>query len=205
MSNVTRPLLVLLISMSLAAPAAVSGQGRFEYTTNSDGSSITITGYDGFGGAITIPTNINGLTVTSIGQTAFQGGAPMTSVTIPDTVTNIGSEAFGGCTQMTNVSMGNGIVDIEWNAFDDCASLVNITIPKSVTNLGESTFTDCTALTGVFFQGNAPSAETIFVAAHKATVYYLPMTTGWGSKFNGQPALLWNAHPDRRWKFRRHQ
>jgi hypothetical protein len=116
----------------------------------------------------------------------------MTSVTIPGTVTNIGYEAFAGCTEMTNVAMVNSILEIEDDAFDNCTSLADITIPQSVTNLGDGTFTGCTALTSVFFQGSAPTAESLFLSAHDVTVYYLSGTTGWGSTFDHQPAVLWN-------------
>ena len=52
------PLLLLLM-----LPAAVQAQD-FTYTTNN--GAITITGYTGPGGAVTIPDMINGLPVTSI-------------------------------------------------------------------------------------------------------------------------------------------
>src|SRR5438445_6062883 len=57
------PLLFLLI-----LPAAV--QAQFDYVTNDD-NTITITGYTGPGGDVTIPNTINGLPVTFIGDYAF--------------------------------------------------------------------------------------------------------------------------------------
>jgi hypothetical protein len=77
---------ILLGLLLLAAPAAVRAQ--YTYTNNADGVSITITGYTGHGGAVTIPTNINNRLVTSIGDYAFEQAA-VTSVTIPGSVTNI--------------------------------------------------------------------------------------------------------------------
>jgi hypothetical protein len=71
----------------LSAPAAM--QAQYAYTTNSDGISLTITGYSGLGGDLTIPTNINGLTVTSIGASAFFGNYTLTNLTIPASVTNL--------------------------------------------------------------------------------------------------------------------
>jgi hypothetical protein len=41
----------------LAAPAPVRAQ--FSYITNSDGASVTITGYTGSGGAVSIPASTN--------------------------------------------------------------------------------------------------------------------------------------------------
>ena len=89
------PLAILLL---LAAPAA---QAQFSYSTN-DGT-ITINGYTGSGGALTIPIRINGLPVTSIGTSAFISLTSLTSVTIPDSVTSIGDSAFAYCIELTSV------------------------------------------------------------------------------------------------------
>lgn len=54
----------------------------------------------------------------------------------------------------------------------------------------------CISLTGVYSQGNAPSADsTVFTGDNNATVYYLPGTTNWFSPFGGRPAVLWNPQP----------
>jgi hypothetical protein len=59
--------------------------GDYIYTTNT--GTVTILGYTGPGGAVTIPDTINGLPVASIGDNAFEGSS-LTSVTIPDSVTS---------------------------------------------------------------------------------------------------------------------
>jgi hypothetical protein len=69
------------------------------YATNN--GTITIIGYAGFGGAITVPATVYGLPVTSIGTNAFAYNSSVTSVTIPSSVTNIGDEAFYLCTNLT--------------------------------------------------------------------------------------------------------
>ncbi len=56
---------LLLLTLHLLA------QTQFTYTTNN--GSITITGYSGPGGPLTIPAIITGLPVTSIGTNAFEG------------------------------------------------------------------------------------------------------------------------------------
>jgi hypothetical protein len=54
-------------------------------------------------------------------------------------------------------------------------------------------FYACTNLAGVYFQGNAPSADSsVFGRDNYAMVYYLPGTTGWGATFAGRPTVLWN-------------
>ena len=72
----------------------------FTYTTNN--GAITIAGYTGAGGAVSIPSVIYGLPVVAIGDHAFQGTS-VTSVTIPEGVTNIGNYAFQGCAGLASV------------------------------------------------------------------------------------------------------
>jgi hypothetical protein len=75
------PLLLFLLS----ARAANAGQsGDFTYST--DGTNVTITGYTGSGGVVTIPQTISNLPVTSIGFEAFGNVTNLTRVTIPDSV-----------------------------------------------------------------------------------------------------------------------
>ncbi len=83
----------------LALPAMV--QAQFNYTTNN--GTITITGYTGSDGAVTITATINGLPVTAIGPGAFSY-SPITSAMIPDSVTNIGSGAFYDCFSLRDIA-----------------------------------------------------------------------------------------------------
>ena len=78
-------LLPLLLVLML--PAVV--QAQFTFTTNN--GTITIIGYAGPGGAVTIPDTINGCPVTAIGTNAFYDCFSLTRVTIPSNVTGIGS------------------------------------------------------------------------------------------------------------------
>jgi hypothetical protein len=136
----------LLPLLLLALPAAVHAED-FIYTTN-DGA-ITITGYNGPGGAVTIPDTINDLPVTGIGNAAFAHCTSLTSVTIPNSVTSIGDWAFEFCTSLTSVAIPNGVTAIGSDAFFDCASLTSVTIPNSVTNIGAGAFLACTSLAAI--------------------------------------------------------
>jgi BspA type Leucine rich repeat region (6 copies) len=113
------PLLVALGILGLIQTA----EAQFDYTVQN--GTITITGYYGSGGAVTIPATINGTNVTSIGENVFEFIFSLTSVTIPNSVTNIGSAAFVCCTSLTTVTIPNSVTSIEIDAFDGCTSLTS--------------------------------------------------------------------------------
>jgi hypothetical protein len=113
------------------------GSGDFEYEYTATG--VTITGYTGTGGAVTIPSTIDGKPVTAIGNDAFYNkssgtGKGLTSVTIPDSVTSIGNYAFG-YNKLTSVTIPNSVTRIGNNAFIS-SQLTSVTIGNSVTTIG---------------------------------------------------------------------
>jgi hypothetical protein len=134
------PLLVLLLVWMW--PAVV--QAQFEYKVE-DGS-ITIIGYTGPGGAVTIPDTIHGLPVTAIGMSAFSMCTSLTSITIPDSVTSIAYSAFAYCTSLAGVVIPDGVIVIENWTFLDCSSLTDMVIPDGVTSIGDWAFARCTSL-----------------------------------------------------------
>ena len=81
------PTLSTLVALLCLAP--VAAQAQYEYVTNN--GTITITGYTGPGGDVTIPDTINGLPVRSIGESAFAGCTSLTNVIIGNSVTSITS------------------------------------------------------------------------------------------------------------------
>jgi len=111
----------------------------FNYTGNSDGITLTITGYTGSDSAATIPSAIDFEPVTSVGFGAFSGISFLTSVTIPNSVISIGQDAFSG-TSLTNVTIPDGVISIGSGAFSYCQTLRSVSIPNSVTDLGSGTF-----------------------------------------------------------------
>jgi hypothetical protein len=114
---------VLLASLLLSAPAV---QAQFTFTTNN--GAITITGYTGSGGTVTIPSTTNGLPVTSIGDQAFYNCTSLTALTIPDSVTSIGHAAFEFCTSLTSITFPSSVTNIGQAAFWGCSSLTVITV-----------------------------------------------------------------------------
>ncbi len=87
--------------------AAVAQEQDFTYSTNN--GTITITGYTGAGGVVTIPGSISGLPVTSIGTAAFQNVFSLTNVIIPTGVNRIGDQAFLNCWGITNVTIPDSV------------------------------------------------------------------------------------------------
>jgi hypothetical protein len=98
------------------------------YTYTTTNGAVTITGYTGPGGPVTIPSLVNGLPVTSIGGRAFESCSGLTSVTIPNSVTSIGDWAFQNCLALTSVTIGNSVDSIGDWAFLGCTSLTAITV-----------------------------------------------------------------------------
>ena len=196
-------LLVLFGLIFLSTPLAATAQGQsgdFYYEFSDSGlSAVTIVGYTGPGGAVTIPAGLwdddlqSMHPVKHIGYSAFGSVTTLTSVTIPSSVTSIGDWAFAGCTNLTSVTIPGSVTTIGGYAFAYSTRLTNITIPGSITVIPNAVFASCSSLQGVFFKGNAPNLVlNVFDGATNAIVYYLPGATRWGATFAGRPAVLWN-------------
>ena len=128
--------------------ASAESSGEWVYTVNAD-QTVTITGYQGWGGAVEIPAVIDGKSVTSIGNGAFRNCPGLESITIPYTVTSIGDYAFESCTGLKRITIPDGVTSIGINAFMDCYSLTSITIPDGVTSIGTNAFYGCSGLTSI--------------------------------------------------------
>jgi len=127
--------------------AASAAEAQFTYTTNN--GALTITGYSGPGGAVTIPSAIGGLPVAGIGTSAFEDNHSLVSIAIPDSVTAIGDAAFDYCYNLTSITIPEGVTSIGNYAFGYCSSLLAFTIPNGVTSIGTGAFDGCTDLTSV--------------------------------------------------------
>ena len=177
-----------LVLLLLVLPA--TAQPQFTWTTNSDGASVTITGYTGPGGAVIIPNSINNLLVTVIGESAFEPGSPelgtnITSVTIPPSVSSIEDFAFEVCESLTTLAIPASVTNIGQAAFNLCGSLTNVFFNGNGPSMQFAAFGECQKLSGAYFYGNAPDVVSVLDAfylrslATDATLYYLPGTFGW--------------------------
>jgi hypothetical protein len=184
------------VVLLFVVPAA---RAQFVYTTNS--GTITITGYTGPGGDVTIPDTINGLPVASIGDFALYSCTSLVRIAIPNSVIRIGSSAFEGCTGVTNVALGKSVTSIGSRAFGGCGYLTTITIPASVTSIQPEAFAMCLSLRSVYFEGDAPTfgAKVFFQYEQlgggvfdPVTLYYLIPFSGWSTvDFYGVPTAVW--------------
>lgn len=120
----------LIFFLALPQLRAATTSDGFVYADN--GTTITIVGYTGSGGNITIPSAINAtLTnepVTAIGPDAFDNCTKLASVTLPTSVTSIGDKAFSGCTSLTSVAIPLSVTSIGIAPFEGCSQLAQINV-----------------------------------------------------------------------------
>jgi hypothetical protein len=222
---------------SVKIPASVTSIGYIAFAQSGltnivIPSTIDNIGYEWFYGCLGLTNVMIPGSVTSISNAAFVFCSNLANVTIPASVTSIGGEAFDGCTSLTSVMIPASVTSIgayafaqsgltyvtiprsvtsigDW-AFGGCNSLTNATIPEGVSSLPSGLFGSSTNLTSLYFQGDAPTFDTIyfppqyspvFYGDTKVTVYYLLGTTGWSNTFGwdqgedsmyGAPTALWN-------------
>ena len=139
------------ISESAGITASAEQEGDYTYSVKSDGT-VTITKYNGSGGAITLPQTLGGKTVTEVGSNVFfklSANKTVTSIVVPNTVKQIDASAFRGCQVLTSITLPNSVTSIGNYAFMNCTALTTITIPASVTSLSKSAFDGCTKLTSI--------------------------------------------------------
>ena len=159
-----------ILAAFLFIAGAVHSQAQFPYPRSQSGdfyysataTEVTITGYTGTGGAVTIPSSIDSLPVTGIGSWygagAFSSNTTLTSVTIPNSVTSIGSGAFQGCTGLTSVTIPSSVTSIGNNAFQGCTGLTSLTIPGDLQNASS------------IFQGFYPLLQSLTFASGSTAI-----------------------------------
>jgi hypothetical protein len=155
------------IAGALLAVLPAVARAQFTFTTNN--GQITITGYTGAGGALTIPSKTNGYPVGAIAPSAFENNANLTTITIPGSVTDIGRGALSGCTKLTSITVhptNSAYCGLSGVLFSkDQATLVAYpagkggyyTIPGTVTSIGDLSFYYCTKLTGITIPASVTS------------------------------------------------
>ncbi len=165
-----------------AGTALAAQEGDYTYTV-SDGNA-TITGYNGTGGAISIPSTLGGYPVVAIEEAAFFEYSSLTSVSVPESITIIGVGAFAACNNLTSVTIGNNVTFIGDYAFQGC-SLTSVNIPNSVRFFGNWTFSYCASLTSVVIgSGVASIGDGAFYNCSSLDSIGIPngiTSIGWGA------------------------
>jgi len=159
--RLARLLRLLAMALFLGSNPELRAQDANSFRYFIDQNSITITGYTGAGGAVTIPANLNGLPVTRIGDYSFFNRRDMTQITLPDSLTTIGRGAFFGCTSLTLVNLPNSLTTIGVDAFYVCRGLTQITFPESLTSIGEYAFYGCTGLRAIDVASANPNYSSV--------------------------------------------
>ena len=142
----SRILTVFVVLLVLVWPSA--GRAQFNFITNAD-DTITITGYAGSGGNVTLPGVTNGYPVTTIGTGAFYNQINLTGVAIPDSVTSIADYVFYGCSSLPLLTIPDSVTNIGASPFWGCSNLTRATIPEKVTSIGDQPFAYCSDLTNI--------------------------------------------------------
>jgi len=96
-----KTILTVLLSTLVLLEADQRTEAQFTYITNN--GTITITGYTGSDGTVTIPDTLGGLPVTGIESNAFPVNTSVTNVLVGSGVTNIDGGAFIGCIRLTSI------------------------------------------------------------------------------------------------------
>lgn len=165
MINANRLIPVVFVLVFFSVSTAPVQAEDYAYVTNN--GTITVTGYTGPGGDVTIPASINGLPVVSIGDWAFKGCETLTNLTIPNTVTTIQEGAFWDCYYLSHIIIPNSVTSIQWGVFGNCTHLNNVTLPNSLTNIGPGAFGSAHALTSIVIPSSITRIEpgTFFESA----------------------------------------
>ncbi len=138
-------------------PSVESNLKHFLY--ESDGASVTITGYSGIESTIAIPSEIDGLPVTTIAENAFRGFIYLEKVVIPDSVTTI-DYAFPACEDLEYVFIGQGVTSMN-GAFRGCTALKDVAGGSRVEYMDEA-FAGCTSLRTATIPSSVKSALSAF-------------------------------------------
>ncbi len=148
------------LCLTLWAVGLGSSVQAADYTYTTNNGTITITGYTGPGGDVSIPDSITGLPVTTIRERVFSQCTNLISVIIPASITNIGGDSpFIDCPSLTAITVATN--NPAYASLDGVLLDKNLTtllvypagrvggyaLPESVTDVSHFAFYNCGDLT----------------------------------------------------------
>jgi len=213
-------LLLLSISflLTLVAQASDFRVSNLKYSTNSDGTSVTISGkYGILPGYLGLPSSVQyagktylvnaiadstfaGCTelknvnmsvgITSIGKAAFYGCTGIATVTLPSSITSIADYLFAENYNLKYFTIPSGVTSIGEGAFQGCRSIVSMTIPKNITSIGGAALEGCYGLRNLYvINATPPAVDNSFSEIDKdSCTLYMPD----GSKAAYEKAEGWS-------------
>lgn len=191
-------MLIAVLCIAPATAAAATTDDGLTYTVANN--EVTITGYNGAGGDLTIPAEIEGSPVTALGKTCFRASAnpgadKLTSIVVPDSVKTIGTGAFFGCKELTSITLPKECsAQSTSSLFRDCAKLEKIEIPSGFASVGNLMFSGCSALTKITFAEPATVTsigDDSFAGCTSLTELTIPdSVTTFGQSFMNLSTLL---------------
>jgi len=180
--------------------------GDFHYTFNDN--EVTITGYKGSGGVVTIPNEIERKQVKYIGDNVFSLPNNITAITIPVNITSIGNNVFTGCTSLASITVDadnlnyvsqNGIL---YNKAKTIFRFIpirisgSVTIPTSITSIDNQAFSGRTSLTSITIPVSVTSvggrAFSGWTSSQTITVPWAQNSrpSGWDSSWNANCSAI---------------
>ena len=123
----------VVVSNTLGSATAgnrlVVGQAASDgYVYDDNAGQLTLVGYQGPGGAITIPASIGGKPVVSLGYGLFSYQSTPTSVVIPEGVKTLVQGVFFSCPNLTSVVVPITVSSVGAYVFQQCPRLASIVV-----------------------------------------------------------------------------
>lgn len=147
------------------------------YSVNGS-NEVTITGYTGPGGNVTVPNTLGGHPVKNFGngQSVFGWlNNSVTNVVLPSSVTAIGDYAFAWSTSLTQLSLPSGLTSIGNGALKNTA-ISALQIPQSVTSIGIFAFASCPNLTSLDWPAGVTTIPDSAFSGSGLTQFTIPAT-----------------------------
>ena len=121
----------------------------YEITPNPNGSTATLSKYNGSFEKLKVPNVINGLTITAIASNAFANNKYLKQIVLPSTVNTLGNYMFDGCVELQSADLSAlNVTALGDGMFRNCSALNSVKLPAMLESISKYCFMDCTSLDG---------------------------------------------------------